>query len=221
MFKSVLGYVKDSPGLAARIRRGLAQTLMYQNHPARALETMRRAAGDAIVAGDADLMTGVYLDLGNLLAHIGDLDSALEELHEGLDLITAGGGPADARAPRMLWRLLAQMAEFQRRRGGQTPELLRALEWAKLALGHAERTGNLVGRARCLRLLATVNNRLAMKDEAASNNEAALATLRQVGDRKGQAACLLNLARVGSGSPERYKREAYLLGSEVDWCEEV
>ena len=75
--------------------------------------------------------------------------------------------------------------------------------------------------AGCRRLLATINNRLGMREEAESNNEAALATLRQIGDRKGQAACLLNLARIGSGSPERYKRGAYLLGSEVDWHEEV
>ncbi len=71
---------------------------------------LRRAIGDAIRAGACDRVADGYLELARHLAGRGHLIAAIDELREGLDLVSAGGNlPACAEAERRLGLALARL----------------------------------------------------------------------------------------------------------------
>lgn len=207
--------------ISARIKRTLAQIRMGEEMPTKALDLMEKAVGEAIQVGDPTLITELYLDLGNLLSHMGLLRQAASELAEGLDMVTAGQDLHEIPGKVGLWRLLLALGVLSVSATADAQTLKQAERWAAQALSVAQQHGVLVGMARAFALMAEIKRLQGRREEAARSREDALSVLRKLGDRKGQANCLLALARIGSGSHEFYRRRAYNLGTEVEWCEEL
>jgi hypothetical protein len=227
VFKEIAGLAgaakasSGAPGLRARADRGLAQIQMGQHRTLLALRTMRRAVGEAILSGDVDLMARLYLDLGNLLDSAGDPDSAFAEMEEGLSLVTGGKGVDAEGGADILWKLVARMADMKLSIAQSDSALDEVERLIRSAMEHAAEVGSRLGEARANELMARVEERRGHHQRADAFREGALAILREMGDRRGQAVCLLDMTRIGSGSPERYRRLCYEMGTDSDWCEEI
>lgn len=208
------------PENGAKIRRFLSKVLVSEGRPAKAVETLRSAIGDAILQGDAEVLTEMYLELADLLVHSGDKTQALQELKEGLDMVTLGQGPMSASGPQNLWKMLLRMAEIQNTSSTNAAGIQSALKTASSALHQAERVSSPLGMARTHLLLAELAHKAERSDEVDPHLHAALKTLRHLGDRRGQAECLLRAATHGkNGKARAYIQEAYQLAWEIGWTE--
>ena len=208
------------PELAGKIRRFLSKILVSEGRPAKAVETLRSAIGDAILQGDAEVLTEMYLELADLLIHSGDKSQALQELKEGLDMVTLGQGPMSASGPQNLWNMLLRIAEIQASTSMEASQLHTAMKTASSALHQAERVSSPTGMARSHLLLADLAQQAERSDEVDPHLHAALKTLRHLGDRRGQAECLLRAATHGkNGKARAYLQEAYQLAWEIGWTE--
>ncbi|WP_428263528.1 serine/threonine-protein kinase [Haliangium sp.] len=103
-----------------------------------AIDILRRAAGQAIRLGRVRPVLDVYTTLAAMLERTGAIADAVDELTEGLGLVT-GGDPGNPEASEplsaMLWQPLLHLAALHRRLGHHD----RARTVSALALSHARR----------------------------------------------------------------------------------
>src|SRR5690606_25350213 len=121
-----------SPAAEAALRCALAEQLSRAGRSDDALVHLRKALGCALAGGDPGTMLGAYHEFGKLYANRGDLDKALAELREGLDMVTLGEGPRAAVDLKM-WRYVMKIGEVHRARG----DLHEARTWIDHALYQA------------------------------------------------------------------------------------
>ncbi|MDY0004895.1 MAG: AAA family ATPase, partial [Polyangia bacterium] len=213
----VLGELVQSasghPATRARALRALALLLQARGDPATALETMQQAVREAFFASDPTLLNQIYMDLGRVLELSGDGERALQELSEGVLMVTNGDGAEAPQAPDSFWRLLGQISELYFRKG----ELTAALQSAHAALWQAERAGSKVGAARCNFLLGRCYDRLGVIEEAEKHHAMALETFRQLGDRRSAAEVLLSGARYYTTEKEDLLSQAQGLLGQLQW----
>jgi tetratricopeptide (TPR) repeat protein len=205
--------------LSAKTRESLARVFIDLDRPLRAVEVMRRAIGDAIMAGDPEVLAETYLALADLMARTGDYATAVQELTEGVDLVTAGAGPESHSGPKLLWKIVARVAQLYLESATNLESLKPALRWAHAALTHAERVDTQVGRATAHLLLAEILQKAGQNETASTHFTEALSVLRSLGDRKGQAECLLRTASGTNHGKSNDTLEAYELASEIGWSE--
>jgi serine/threonine-protein kinase len=214
-------YSGANPRLASQIKRLLAKVLVAHGKPVKGVDTLRQAVGDAILGGDADVLAEMYLELGELLVHSNDTPQALKELVEGLDLVTAGQGPSCQDGPKLLWKMLARMAEYKGRLEHTAEGLERAVSLAEAALKAAHNIKSAVGVATSHMLLADLLHRVAKPKDAQKNIQAAMDAASDIGDRKLVAACALKAAQYSEDDTHAASlfQKAYQLAWEIGWQE--
>lgn len=74
------------------------------------MPAMRRAIGSALRSGDVAAIGDGYLRLGDALVGEGERATAIRELQEGIDILTAGGDPRASDAPPAVDRLTVALA---------------------------------------------------------------------------------------------------------------
>ncbi|MBI5482727.1 MAG: protein kinase [Deltaproteobacteria bacterium] len=188
----------------------------------RGREHMRTALGHALRSGDPALMAEIYMDLAGMLQRQGDNRAALEELQEGLLMVTAGEGPRAGQAPDLTWRMVVRLGELALAMGqAQT-----ALGYAEAALFQAERVGSPVGAARSHVLLGDALAAQRRGSESARHRVKAVEWRRNVGDRRSTAELLRALADEdrAAGAPAQARarlEEARDLATAVEWKDGV
>ncbi len=205
--------------LEALIGRTTARLALGDDDLAGATTAQRKAIGMAIASGDGTLIADLYLDLATMLTRAGDAEAARRELEEGIDLVTLGEGMSARGGPPELWRMLVRLAQL----ASGTGDHARALTVGEHALQHAHRVGSRLGSARIQVMLASECDRLNDADKAERYRAAAIAELRELGDRRSTAELLLavvsttrTLLRI---TPPSLASEARTLASEVGWKE--
>jgi serine/threonine-protein kinase len=208
---------------AAAAWRALAHVAAAgSKEPQRSREYVRTALGHALRSGDRQLVAEIYLDLCTFLQRDGDVAAAIEELTEGVLLVTGGEGPGAADGPPILWRLLARLTELCLGRGATKD----ALRYAEHALAHAQRVGSPVGAARTHALLGDVLTAAGRAGEAATHRVEAIEFMRSLGDRRSTAELLFVLAScdLASGAPDQARVrliEARDLAAALEWKDGV
>jgi hypothetical protein len=74
------------------------------------VKAMRREIGDALRRGDVAAIANGYLRLGNALVGEDEFATAIQELQEGIDVLTAGGDPRASDSPPAVDRLTVALA---------------------------------------------------------------------------------------------------------------
>ncbi|HJZ85150.1 MAG TPA: hypothetical protein VKN99_08285, partial [Polyangia bacterium] len=223
VLREALGYAQGHSAAEARVRLGLARLSMAWDQLERAERELRAGLRVAFKAGDAALLGELYLEFGGLCVRRGDLEAAIDELSEGINLTTGGEGPEADVGPAVLWRLVARHAETLQQ-AGDTPA---ALAVAKHALRHARRVRSLVGEARVHTLLGLLYDAGREPKPAADHRAEALALMRRLGDRRSTAELLLAdaqtvLQRSGMRRDTLMRlQEASQLAAQVGWREGV
>lgn len=85
----------------------------------RARAMLRRVISRGISRGDKAAIADGYARLASLLAREQRVGAAIRELEEGVDVLTAGGGPRAADAPAQVHRLVVALTALQRRADGR------------------------------------------------------------------------------------------------------
>ena len=111
------------------------------------IDILRGTVGMAIRLGDVALILDSYRGLASMLARTGARDEAIQELEEGLDMVTAGQG--DGAGPEGLWGLLLDLADLYRQRD----QIERALSTCARALFHVRNDASAEGRAEAQALM--------------------------------------------------------------------
>jgi eukaryotic-like serine/threonine-protein kinase len=188
----------------------------------RGRDHMRTALGHAVRSGDPGLIAEIYMDLANLIQRQGDNRAALDELQEGLLMVTAGEGPKAREAPDITWRMVARLGELALSMG----QAQIALSYAEAALYQAERVGSPVGAARSHVLLGDALAALRRVADASRHRVKAIEWMRNLGDRRSTAQLLLTLAEtdIQAGAQDQARErlvEARSLAAAVDWNDGV
>lgn len=109
-----IGPMQGAPGgdtSPRRSRRRLARgSDCGESQRGQDAEAMRRAIGSALRRGDVAAIAEGYLRFGNALVREGQLASAIHELQEGIDVLTAGGDPHASDSPPPVARLAVALA---------------------------------------------------------------------------------------------------------------
>jgi serine/threonine-protein kinase len=207
---------RQDPGWHARMLHGLALVQLSVGQPTQALETMQGAVREAFFSGQPPLLNQIYMDLGKVLHVAGQDQRAVDELSEGVLMVTAGDGADSERTPDAFWRLLIQLSELQFRTG--RPQ--EALKYARAALTQAERHQSRIGQARCHFMLGRCHDRQGHLDDAEHHHREALAAFRQLGDRLSTAEVLLaDASREAVHRPderERLRQQARTLSAQIN-----
>jgi tetratricopeptide (TPR) repeat protein len=201
-------------------RRGLARLAAQWENFEGAREHLTLALQASLAGGDAATLAELYLELADVLVHLGEHETAERELWEGLMLVTHGDGPEAERGPDPLWRVLLALGDLSRVAGDYPG----ARSYGLHALRHAERVDTPVGRGRVHRFLAEVNDMLGDVQQAVEHRRFAVEELRSVGDRRTTAELLIALAHPEGASAVEAKawlREADALAAEIGWQEGV
>jgi tetratricopeptide (TPR) repeat protein len=218
-----LGYAQGTPASEARVRLTLARLAGAWDQLERAERELRAGLRIAFKAGDAALLGELYLEFGSLCVRRGDLEAAIDELVEGINLCTGGEGAEAEVGPDVLWRLVARHGETLQQ-AGDTPA---ALAVAKHALRHARRVHSAVGEARVHALLGQIHDGAGDAKLAEEHRAQALELLRRLGDRRGAAEILIaeaqtQLSRGGARRDTLLRlQEASQLAAQVGWKEGV
>jgi hypothetical protein len=150
-----------------------------------------------------------------------------------LDIVTMGRGVTWEGAPESLWKILLRMADLARRKAeGEKGEernttLHKALLWGGGAVAQATRLraesalSAPLARARAHEVVSKICATLGMDAQRARHSREAASALSEIGGRRAQKSCLLDIGRMGPGASEVYRRGAYRLGGESHWCEEI
>jgi serine/threonine-protein kinase len=228
-----LGCLDEADGLAARpaeqagLARARGRTLMALDRPVRAVTYLRRAVGHGIRAGDRGFLCETYIDLAKALGKAGRTTDAINELREGIDVITLGAGLDSDDVPPRFWLLALRLAE-QLLEAGRLGE---AEAVSTGALRYMERSESLVGTARLHTLLAAILDRTGHRRQAQHHRGRALDVMRRLGDRKSTAELLLAAARashemepLGEGAAPADHRDrsialAQALAVEIGWAD--
>lgn len=213
VLRGAIALAREQPELHARLLRSLAMVHMHDGEVGSGLEVMRGAIREAIFAGNPGLLGELYLGLGRMLMEEGRALDAVEELSEGVTLVTGGDGPDAQRVPPDFWRLLGTLAEAWLAQDVAEA----ALDSAVSALAQARQAGSFVGQARCHVLLSGILSRLGRDGPAAEQHNLAMAAFRRLGDRQSAAECLLSRAERCPGERDRLAGEALVLAQQVRW----
>ncbi|MCC6998172.1 MAG: protein kinase [Deltaproteobacteria bacterium] len=225
VLREALEHASGSPSTEAKLHRALGRAALARGDSTRARAALERSTGAAIRHGDPGLLAEVYLELGTLLAQLGDVAGAEAELEEGLALCTGGEGLRAQRGPLKLWRLLLKLAEVRLgAAAGSEAGARAALEAAHGALKQARSAPSLVGQARSHELLSEIHAQINLPARAAEHRMAAIEAMKSLGDRRSTAQLLLRLASddLAAGASERAKthlEEARELAHAVEWRE--
>jgi hypothetical protein len=125
--------------------------------------------GAAIASGDLSRTAVLYAELGSALARTGELAEGIEELEQGVDLVTLGDGPGGLSGPPELWRLVLELARLFQKSGLAR----KAHKLAQDALRHAERAGVAPGGRQANLLLAELSESLGDSAAAQAHRKAA------------------------------------------------
>ena len=197
VLKETLAASKHNQALNARAHCSLARLELAQNRRPEAVTAVIKAVGQAVLVGDSELLTEMYIELGRVLALVGEMAQGVTELEEGLLMLTGGEGLAATQGPPGFWRLLVDLAWFRSRTGRKDL----ALETAKRALWHAERERSKLGMARCHHLLGDLCAGIDQVGEAERHHQAAQSNFIALGDRRSTGECMMALARESTSLP--------------------
>jgi eukaryotic-like serine/threonine-protein kinase len=209
--------------IAARVWRSLGHLAANGwQQLERGRDHMRTALGNAVRSGDPGLIAEIYMDLAGMIQRMGDNRGALDELQEGLLMVTAGEGPRADKAPDITWRMVTRLGELALSMGqAQT-----ALGYAEAALFQAERVGSPVGAARSHVLIGDALAALRRSGDASRHRVKAIEWMRNLGDRRSTAELLLTLAEADleAGAQDQARErlvEARSLAAAVGWKDGV
>lgn len=205
-----------SPLLVAMVERASAAIALGEGDVDGSIAALRRGVGRAIATGDMGLVCELYLDLSTALLRGGQQDLALRELVECIDLATLGEGFSAIDGPEPFWRLLRAQAQMVDSSG----DSYRALRLAEAALFHAQRVRSRLGIARVQQLLAQLCDKSGLSNKAERYRAAAIAEMRELGDRRATAELLLSdtPSRSALVLPSRLG-DAMQLTKEIGWTE--
>lgn len=211
---------KDAPALRAQLVRASAQLLATEGDVEGSIVLYRDVIALAIPLLAVDILTDAYLDLATMCLRDGDVESAIRELEEGIDLVTMGEGPKVRRAPTNFWRLLLRLSQLY----GSEGQHEKAIETGKHAVRLAQANKSSVGVARSYATLAGLHEEIGQLDTAQGFRRRAIEDMRELGDRRTTAELLL----AGSRPTQTVRRitpasirEARVLAEEVGWEEGV
>ena len=204
-----------------RLMAGLGKQLRRRGKLEQAATMLKRAIAPMLALGDRDGLLTIYRDLARV--HVGrrDLEGALRELSEGLDLVTLGEGPR-AAIDVDLWSYLHEVSEVHRSAG----QLGEARRWCELALYQAERRSHRLGILRCHAQMAWVLRDLKQLALAEQHLARALEETRHFGDRLTTAELLIERARARAArgrltEATRCCEEALRLARGLQWAEGI
>ena len=217
--RGILAEARDwssSPLLVAMIDRASSAIALSEGDIDGAIASLRRGVGRAIGSGDMNLVCELYLDLATALQRAGDPDTANRELVECVDLATLGEGFTAIDGPTSFWRVLRAQAQLVDSAG----DSYRALRLAEAALFHAQRVRSRLGAARVQQLLASLCDKAGLGGKAERYRQAAIAEMRNLGDRRATAELLLTEtpSRGAVVQPGRMQ-DAMQLTKEIGWHE--
>ncbi len=204
-------------GQTWQVQRALGRSLTSAGRHEEAAQALQKALGATIALGDAEIMLGMYAELGNAIARAGNPDRARRELEEGLDMCTLGEGPR-ARIGVSLWRYLLGVARLHKENG----DLRQARTWIEHALWQAEQGNEELGLMRCHAEMAWILRDMDQSMLGEQHLARALDHARYFGDRLTTAEILIERGRVraAAGHLEEARRffdEAHRLAAEVHW----
>ncbi len=217
--RGILAEARDwssAPLLVSLVDRAAAAIALGEGDVDGAISALRRGAGRAIGSGDMNLVCELYLDLSAALLRAGDPDGANRELVECIDVATLGEGFTAVAGPEPFWRVLRAQAQLVEAGG----DSYRALRLAEAALVHAQRVRSRLGAARVQQLLATLCDKAGLGGKAERYRHAAIAEMRNLGDRRATAELLLSdtPTRAAIIVPNRIQ-DAMTLTKEIGWAE--
>ena len=217
--RGILAEARDwssAPMLVSMIDRASAAIALSEGDLEGAITALRRGVGRAIGSGDMNLVCELYLDLAIALQRAGDADTANRELVECVDLATLGEGFTATDGPESFWRVLRAQAQLIDNAG----DSYRALRLAEAALFHSQRVRSRLGAARVQQLLATLCEKAGLGGKAERYRQAAIAEMRNLGDRRATAELLLTdiPSRGAVVMPGRIQ-DAIQLTKEIGWAE--
>ncbi|MCP4446904.1 MAG: protein kinase [Myxococcales bacterium] len=211
---------EDAPALRAQLLRASAQLRATEGDIDGSIKLCREVIAIAIPMLAIDILTDAYLDLATMCLRAGNVEEAIRELEEGIDLVTMGEGPKVRRAPAKFWRLLLLLAQLY----GAEGDPARAIEIGKHAARLAHASNSAVGTARSYATLAGLHEETGQLDKAQGFRRRAIDDMRELGDRRTTAELLLAESRptqtVRRITPASV-REARVLAEEVGWDEGV
>ncbi len=217
--RGILAEARDwssAPMLVSMIDRASAAIALSEGDLDGSITALRRGVGRAIGSGDMNLVCELYLDLSTALQRAGDADTANRELVECVDLATLGEGFTATDGPESFWRVLRAQAQLVDSAG----DSYRALRLAEAALFHAQRVRSRLGAARVQQLLASLCDKAGLGGKAERYRQAAIAEMRNLGDRRATAELLLTdtPSRGAVVMPNRIQ-DAMTLTKEIGWTE--
>lgn len=218
VIEEAVGFCEHTPLFKAQLLRAAGHLCAAESDLEGAQKRLRAAIGLALVAGDPALLTDIYLDLAAALTRSGDVKDAIDELLEGIDLVTAGDGITAEGGPANLWQAFLRFAKLVSTRG----QIERAIEFAEAASRHAKRVSSRPGSARAYSLLTMLLAQAGKDKEAEEYRRKAVSEMRLLGDRRATAELLL-LTAAPTQKMRRINREslaeARQLAHEIGWEE--
>jgi serine/threonine-protein kinase len=207
-----------APSDMAKMHSALAEQLSRAGRYAEAITALKRGLGAALAGGEPGVILDAYHELGKIYAAKGELDRALSELREGLDMVTLGEGPR-AAVEFSMWRYLLKVAEIHRAVGN----LGDARQWIEHALFQSERLGSRLGLLRSHAQMAWVLRDLKQLALAEQHLARALDEARHYGDRLTTAELLIERARARASrgrlaEARRCCEEALRLAQGIQWA---
>ena len=178
---------------------------------------MRHAVGEAIRAGDPDLLTDLYLELSSVQALQSGREESAAELEEGVFLISAGVESSSGEGPVGFWRLLAAVAEHRASEGRCDT----ALGMLYQALDHARSQESLLGQARCSFELGRILGQLHRTTEAQEHFRSAESAFQRLGDRRSLGECLLARAANPGEDHLTLVHQAISLFQQIEWSDGI
>jgi tetratricopeptide (TPR) repeat protein len=190
---------------------------------ASARDLFQKSIGLSMRAGQWEFVCETYIDQAGVMAQIEDHAVIVEELHEGINVVTLGEGFAATRVPDKLWLLGLRLASLH----FQANHLEEAERIASEALVQAERSRSKQACGRLYSLLARIAEVSGDVERARDYRARAIDQMRSLGDRLSTAELLLANARTASqgedaGASSRTKeaqKKAYELAREIGWEE--
>jgi tetratricopeptide (TPR) repeat protein len=218
--RGILAEARDwssAPLLVSMIDRASAAIALSEGDIDGAIAALRRGVGRAIGSGDMNLVCELYLDLATALQRAGDPDTANRELVECVDLATLGEGFTATDGPESFWRVLRAQSQLVDAAG----DSYRALRLAEAALFHAQRVRSRLGAARVQQLLASLCEKAGLGGKAERYRQAAIAEMRNLGDRRATAELLLtDTPSRGAAVVQPHRlQDAMQLTKEIGWAE--
>ncbi len=204
VYKYLASFLDVKPKERISVQYRVARLEAALGRPARAIQLVRSAVGEALLLDDVELLGQGYSLLADLLLQSGDAEAAAAELEEAMSILVPTEASRLPKGVPSVWELAVRYALLQARAAPA-----RALHIVNQALAAAAEDGRRPAQAKGLLARAHCEHCLGRREEARQTLEQALAIYRGLGDRQGQALALAHRARLESnGSTEGYKAAA-------------